>query len=138
MSKENGASRRMKATRGRDNPRELAIRRVLHAQGLRYRTHFPVPGMPRRSVDIAFTRGRIAIFLDGCFWHGCPLHATHPATNADYWLPKLARNVERDRETDRALVEAGWTVLRFWEHDATDSVIATIVSVVSGRGGRRS
>lgn len=133
MTTESSASRRMRATKGRDNPRERAIRSSLHAQGLRYRKHFPVPGLPRRTIDLAFTRHRIAIFLDGCFWHGCPLHGTIPVSNADYWIPKLARNVERDQETNLALLESGWTVLRFWEHEAIGGVVAEVQAAVISR-----
>ena len=83
---------------------------------MRFRVDAPIPGLPRRRADVVFTRARIAVFVDGCFWHGCPEHATHPARNAEWWATKLARNVERDRETDEHLRATGWTVLRFWEH----------------------
>lgn len=73
--------------------------------------------MPRRRADILFPRRRLAIFVDGCFWHSCPLHGTVPRTNNAWWATKLASNVARDRETDRRLFEAGWTVVRFWEHE---------------------
>ena len=72
--------------------------------------------MPRRRADILFTRARIAVFVDGCFWHGCPEHETRPASNATWWAAKLTRNVERDRETDAHLDELGWVVFRVWEH----------------------
>jgi len=87
----------------------------------------------RRRADIVLTRRRIAIFIDGCFWHSCPDHATQPKRNAEYWLPKLRRNVERDRETDVALRTAGWTVLRFWEHESAASVAAQILSACEQR-----
>lgn len=74
-------------------------------------------GLPRRRADIVFSRARIAVFVDGCFWHSCPDHATRPTRNAAWWAEKLAKNVARDRETDAVLISAGWTVLRFWEHD---------------------
>lgn len=112
-----GSRRSMKSNRRRDTKPELAIRTILHASGLRYRVDFaPLGG--RRRADIVFTRAKLAVFIDGCFWHGCPLHATHPKRNSDYWLPKLQRNIERDRETDQQLTLAGWTVLRVWEHEA--------------------
>lgn len=105
----------------RDNAPELLLRRELHAMGLRYRVQLPVPGNRRRSIDIAFTRARLAVFVDGCFWHACPDHGTRPRTNSDWWQWKLKRNVDRDRDTDRLLAEAGWTVLRIWEHEAPRS-----------------
>ncbi len=78
--------------------------------------------MRRRTIDIAFTRARIAVFLDGCFWHGCPEHATRPKANAEWWRVKLEKNMSRDRETTTHLENSGWTVLRFWEHESPDAV----------------
>lgn len=119
----------MQRNRGRDTSPELAVRRVLHAAGLRYRVDFaPLGG--RRRADIVFTRKRIAVFIDGCFWHGCPTHATRPKANADYWGPKLDRNIERDLETTASLQSEGWTVLRFWEHEASTEVAETISKAV--------
>ena len=113
-----GVARSMRGNRRRDTSPELAVRRILHARGLRYRVDYaPLPTMSRRRADIVFTRARLAVFVDGCFWHGCPEHATLPVRNADYWLPKLARNRERDAETDAALAAAGWRVVRVWEHE---------------------
>lgn len=108
---------RMSRQRRRDTAPELALRRELHRRGLRFRVDHPVPGLPRRRADVVLTRARIAVFVDGCFWHGCPVHATWPAENARWWAAKLRRNVERDRETDEHLRALGWTVLRFWEHE---------------------
>jgi len=119
----------MQSNRGRDTSPELAVRQLLHATGLRYRVDFaPLGG--RRRADIVFTRKRVAVFIDGCFWHGCPIHATRPKTNADYWGPKLDRNVERDLETTASLESAGWTVLRFWEHEAPTNVAEAISKAV--------
>ncbi len=119
----------MVANRGRDTTPELAVRRLLHAAGLRYRVDYaPLGG--RRRADIVFTRRRIAAFIDGCFWHGCPEHATAPKTNAGYWGPKLERNTVRDRETDASLLDAGWLVLRFWEHEPATAVADEILHVV--------
>lgn len=119
----------MRGNRRRDTKPELAVRRLIHAAGLRYRVDFaPIGG--RSRADIVFTRARVAIFIDGCFWHGCPIHATYPKRNSDYWLPKLQRNVERDRESDQRLQLAGWTVLRFWEHESPEGVAATIAAEV--------
>lgn len=101
----------------RDTAPEVALRQELHRRGLRFRVEYPLPGLPRRRADIAFTRARIAIFVDGCFWHGCPEHKGKPAANAAWWQAKLERNRARDRETDVHLESEGWTVLRFWEHE---------------------
>ncbi|WP_405724795.1 very short patch repair endonuclease [Streptomyces sp. NBC_01537] len=127
----------------RDTTPELAVRRLLHASGYRYRLHTRVPGMARRTVDISFGRLKIAVFLDGCFWHGCPQHATSPKTNAEWWRTKLNRNMARDQETTKHLIDAGWTVLRFWEHEAPDVVAARVAAVIAqarstGSGGRRT
>ncbi|WP_344087594.1 very short patch repair endonuclease [Luedemannella helvata] len=93
---------------------ELAVRRELHRRGLRFRVNLAkLPGRP----DIAFTRARLAIFIDGCFWHRCPDHGTLPRSNADWWLAKLDRNVERDAEKNRALVDLGWLPIHVWEHE---------------------
>lgn len=116
----------MRSNRGRDTGPERAIRSILHRTGLRYRVDSaPLGG--RRRADIVFTRQRIAVFIDGCFWHSCPIHGTQPRRNADYWTPKLIRNVQRDRETDAMLERARWIVLRFWEHDAPESVADAII-----------
>ncbi|MET9575494.1 very short patch repair endonuclease [Streptomyces massasporeus] len=109
---------------------ELAVRRLLHAAGLRYRVEYPVPGLPRRRIDVAFPRAKVAVLIDGCFWHGCPQHATRPKANAEWWRTKLERNMARDRETTDHLVAAGWTVLRFWEHTTAEEVAATVCAAV--------
>ncbi|GAA2026732.1 hypothetical protein GCM10009839_26560 [Catenulispora yoronensis] len=111
----------------------MAVRRSLYAKGFRYRVHGRIPGMARRTTDIAFLGPRVAIFLDGCFWHGCPEHATSPKSNADWWRTKLDRNMARDRETSDHLASLGWTVLRFWEHEATEDIVDRIVTEVNGR-----
>lgn len=87
--------------------------------------------MPRRSIDICFPRLKVAVFVDGCFWHGCPLHATSPKANADWWRSKLARNQERDAETSAHLRELGWTVLRFWSHESAVDVAERIRATVA-------
>ncbi|WP_435842535.1 very short patch repair endonuclease [Streptomyces collinus] len=112
-----GVSARMSRQASKDTAVELAVRRLLHAAGLRYRVEYPVPGLPRRRIDVAFPRAKVAVLIDGCFWHGCPQHATRPKANAEWWRTKLERNMARDRETTEHLVAAGWTVLRFWEHE---------------------
>lgn len=107
----------MRRFRSRDTKPELAVRRYLHAAGFRYRVHVAVPEHPRRTIDIAFSRQKVAVFIDGCYWHACPQHGRVPATNSTWWAEKLRRNVERDQETDAALERNGWTVMRFWEHE---------------------
>jgi DNA mismatch endonuclease (patch repair protein) len=120
----------MKANKGRDTRPELAIRRLLHAAGLRYRVNMrPMPEL-RRTADIVFTRAKVAVFIDGCFWHGCPEHYQRPLANREYWDDKVLKNSERDAETSAALAEAQWTVLRFWEHEQPASVVVTIASNV--------
>lgn len=119
----------MKANRRRDTRPERAVRSILHASGLRYRVDFaPLGG--RRRADIVFTRAKLAVFIDGCFWHSCPLHATYPKRNSAYWLPKLKRNIERDGETDQQLHSAGWTVLRIWEHESAAEAADRIEAIV--------
>lgn len=107
----------MTSNRGRDTKPELALRRRLHARGLRYRVDAPPLATARRRADIVFVSARVAVFVDGCFWHRCPIHGTLPMSNRDYWQPKLDRNAERDRETDGLLKAAGWLVIRVWEHE---------------------
>lgn len=97
----------------------MQLRRDLHRRGLRFRVNYP--GLPGRP-DIVLTRAKIAVFVDGCFWHACPVHGSLPKNNRGWWESKLARNVERDREKDRALEELGWTPLHYWEHDDVDEV----------------
>ena len=108
---------RMRAQKRRDTGAEIALRRELHRRGLPYRVDVaPIPGL-RRRADIVFTRSRTAVFIDGCYWHGCPDHATRPRANADWWAVKLDANVARDRDTDQRLAAAGWLVIRAWEHE---------------------
>lgn len=126
----------MLANRRRDTKPELTIRRLLHARGLRFRVDYRVLSNARTRADIAFTRPRVAVFIDGCFWHGCPVHATQPKRNADYWGPKLARNRERDAEATALLENHHWQVLRFWEHEQPIAVAEEIERVV--RSGQSS
>lgn len=107
-------SRQMKRMPRRDTGPELALRRELHRRGLRFRTDYrEIAGRP----DLAFTRARLAVFVDGCFWHRCPQHGTQPKNNAPWWTAKLEANVSRDRRQDRELMDRGWTVVRVWEHE---------------------
>ncbi len=123
-------SRRMSQQATRDTEPELALRRRLHADGFRFRVDLaPIPGF-RRKADIVFTRRKIAVFVDGCFWHRCPEHGTMPASNAEWWAAKLGRNVERDEETNQRLAEAGWKVLRVWEHERVDEAVRRVETVV--------
>jgi DNA mismatch endonuclease (patch repair protein) len=105
---------------------------------MRYRVEYPVPGMARRRLDMAFTRAKVAVLIDGCFWHGCPEHATQPKANAEWWRQKLDRNMARDRETTEHLVAQGWTVLRFWEHEAPAAVAAQVAAAVEQRRTERT
>lgn len=114
----------------RDTEPELALRRALHAAGYRFRVCLPVPGMSRRSIDIAFTRKRIAVFVDGCFWHDCPEHGELPRANQEWWREKLSRNTERDAQTTSHLSAQGWTVLRLWEHTPVGEMVDQIVRAV--------
>lgn len=121
-------ARQFARQRVRDTSPELALRRELHSRGLRYRVHLRFES--RRVVDIAFIRPKVAVFVDGCFWHRCQTHKNYPSTNSDFWRLKLDSNVERDRDTDRRLREAGWVVIRVWEHEdpveAADRIEETV------------
>ena len=109
-------SRKMSTLARRDTKPELLLRSELHRRGMRFRVQMKVPGNNRRTVDIAFTRVRLAVYVDGCFWHGCPEHHVRPKANSDWWHWKIERNQARDRDTDKALQSLGWTVIRVWEH----------------------
>jgi DNA mismatch endonuclease, patch repair protein len=120
----------MQGNRSRDTSPELAVRRLLHAAGLRYRVAFrPLPNL-RRTADIVFTKPRIAVFIDGCYWHACPRHGTSAKSNSRYWSAKLAQNVARDADTTARLRDAGWTVLRFWEHEDSAEVASKVIAAV--------
>ncbi|MFT4219340.1 MAG: very short patch repair endonuclease [Microbacterium sp.] len=128
--------RSMLGNRSRDTTPELAVRRRLHALGYRYRVDVrPEPAI-RRRADVVFTRQRVAVFIDGCFWHQCPEHFRMPAANREYWSAKIERNHERDAETSARLAEAGWTVLRFWEHEPVDEIVERIADAVARRRPR--
>jgi DNA mismatch endonuclease (patch repair protein) len=127
--------RRMQSQRRRDTAPELGLRSVLHGRGFRYRLHLPiVPGAPLRRVDIVFRKARVAVFVDGCFWHGCEKHAdTPPTANRWYWPDKIAANRARDRDTDQRLMACGWTVIRVWEHESPTTAADRIGEVVRAR-----
>lgn len=123
----------MQGNRGHDTKAELAVRRLVHAAGLRYRVNArPEPDL-RRTADLLFTRARVAVFIDGCYWHGCPEHLRMPTKNQDYWRGKIGRNQTRDLETTSRLEERGWLVLRFWEHEPPDRVAERVAQVVRNR-----
>ena len=116
----------MQSNRGRNTTPEVAVRSALHRAGFRFRIHYRALNGVRGDIDVAFPRQRLAVFIDGCFWHGCPTHATRPATNVDWWREKLDGNIRRDVGTNAALKEAGWTVLRFWEHVPAAEVVKAV------------
>lgn len=124
-------ARRMSLQAQRDTRPELAIRSMLHAAGLRYRVSYPVPELSRCSIDIAFTRRKLAVFVDGCFWHACPEHGTRPKANAGRWAAKLAANQSRDRWVDAKLGEHDWRVLRIWEHEDVSAAFSRILFYIS-------
>lgn len=125
--------RSMLGNRNRDTSPERALRSLVHAAGLRYRVAAkPLPGM-RRTADLVFRPARVAVFVDGCFWHGCPEHFVPPKTNPEYWREKIGRNVQRDRDTDARLAEAGWLVLRFWEHEHAEACSHVVCETVAAR-----
>ena len=125
----------MQVTRRRDTPGELALRSALHALGLRYRVDTTLP-QTRRRADIAFGRSRVVVFVDGCFWHGCPEHGTWPKANADWWRAKITANVARDRDTDARLRKGGWGVLRFWAHEDMEVAAKRVAKIVLKRQQR--
>ncbi|WP_268968304.1 very short patch repair endonuclease [Tomitella gaofuii] len=127
-----GRSRNMAAIRRTDTKPEVQVRCALHRAGFRFRKDLPVVTRGRRArPDIAFTRQRLAVFIDGCFWHCCPEHGRSPTINTGYWSPKLARNVERDKLQTEALVADGWVVLRIWEHVSVEAAFREIADEVS-------
>lgn len=126
-------SARMSRVRQMDTKPEVALRRALHASGLRYRVQIPVLNKPRRTADIVFTRRRVAIFVDGCFWHGCPIHGTQPKTNGAFWREKIEANIERDADTTRRLEALGWLVVRIWEHEPVERALAAVELALSER-----
>ena len=128
-----GVRRRMQLQRERDTIPELALRRELHRRGRRYRVDVPIVPGTRRRVDIVFGRARVAVFVDGCFWHGCLEHGTRPGAHSEWWTAKLELNRLRDERNDADLARAGWRVLRIWEHESVDEAARRVqVAVRSG------
>jgi DNA mismatch endonuclease (patch repair protein) len=128
----------MQTTRRRDTIAEVALRKLLHTRGLRFRIDRAVLPGARRRADIVFVTARVAVFVDGCFWHSCPRHRTAPKANAAWWADKLLANRRRDAATNRQLRRAGWFVLRVWEHEAPTEAAARIARVVRARRRRSS
>ncbi|MFD7835891.1 very short patch repair endonuclease [Streptomyces sp. NPDC059761] len=124
---------RMSRQKSKNTGIEMALRSALHAAGLRYRVHRrPVKGV-RREADIVFGPARVAVFVDGCFWHGCPVHATWPRRNAEFWRAKIEGNRARDHDTDRRLAESGWLAVRVWEHETVEEAAARVDGIVRAR-----
>lgn len=123
----------MQANRSRDTAPELEIRSRLHRRGIRFRVAArPLPDL-RRTADIVHRLSKVAVFVDGCFWHGCPDHYTAPRTNGAYWIPKIETNVRRDRDTDAVLAAAGWLVIRIWEHDDPARAVTRVARAIARR-----
>jgi DNA mismatch endonuclease (patch repair protein) len=123
----------MRSNRSRDTRPELALRCAVHALGLRYRVAArPLPQI-RRTADLVFTRAKVAVFLDGCFWHGCPEHHRAPTANSSYWSAKVARNRTRDLEVDALLISVGWNVVRVWEHEDPAGAARRVAEIVRSR-----
>jgi DNA mismatch endonuclease (patch repair protein) len=126
----------MQANRSRDTAPELALRRAVHALGLRYRVAArPLPAV-RRTADLVFSKAKVAVFMDGCFWHGCPVHHTVAVRNGQYWADKVERNRRRDSDTDQRLAAEGWVALRVWEHEAPEEAAQRVRAVVEERRPR--
>lgn len=128
--------RRLVRQRRSDTTVELRLRQLLHRAGLRYFVDRPLREFPRVRPDVVFPRPRIAVFVDGCFWHACPQHGTAPKNNAAWWSAKLAANVERDRRIAAMLTERGWLVLRFWEHELPEAMARMVFDAVKSRRGQ--
>ncbi|ALG13357.1 very short patch repair endonuclease [Kibdelosporangium phytohabitans] len=126
-------SKRMSKQKSRNTQVEVELRKALFAAGLRYRIHVrPIPGV-RREADIVFRSARVAVFVDGCFWHGCPQHATWPKNNAAFWRTKIETNRRRDTDTDARLDEAGWLSVRVWEHEPVRAAAERVREIVQVR-----
>lgn len=120
----------MKSQKRVDTVVEVAVRSRLHRLGLRFRVDYRPVETSRARADIVFVRARIAVFIDGCFWHGCPIHATQPRANADWWRTKLEGNIARDTRTNVLLAGSGWKVLRYWEHEDPDGIATAVAAEV--------
>ena len=132
------ASRRMKSVGQRNTAAEMEIRCRLHAKGLRYRVDHLVSKKPRRTADMAFTKAHVAVFIDGCFWHGCAEHGTSSKSNAKFWREKIETNQKRDVDTNKRLKAAGWEVIRIWEHEDPEKSASKIARAVRERSAHYS
>ncbi|MDJ0106334.1 very short patch repair endonuclease [Rhodococcus erythropolis] len=128
----------MQANRSRDTKPELRVRQIVHSLGLRYRVAARPLKDRRFTADLVFTRARVAVFVDGCFWHACPEHYRLPKTNRDYWAKKTAVNQAHDRQVIASLVDAGWIAMRFWEHENPTEVAHAIKRQVDSRSQSRT
>ncbi len=127
------AKNRMESTRRRDTAPEVALRTALHRMGLRYRVDRKPLLDLRRRADVVFSSARVVVYVDGCFWHGCPSHATWPKENAEFWRNKIEANRRRDADTDRRLADAGWLVVRVWEHEDPNEAAERVARAVRSR-----
>lgn len=127
------ARQRMQATRSRDTRPEILLRRQLHGRGLRFRVNRLVIPSLRRRADLVFGPAKVAVFVDGCYWHGCPQHMVWPKENASWWREKIATTKRRDADTDQRLVAAGWICIRVWEHEDTLAAADRIEMIVRAR-----
>ena len=123
----------MQKVRTRDTAAEMKLRRELYKLGLRYRVDVRPLKNVRRTADVVFRSARVAVFVDGCFWHSCPVHGNTPKTNRNWWAKKLARTRYRDADTDARLEAAGWIVVRIWEHEASATIAPRIYELVKSR-----
>lgn len=129
--------RSMQSNRSKDTSPERRLRSALHQRGFRFRKHVQVLQGRRGKPDVIFPRQKVAVFVDGCFWHGCPTHGTTPKTHTEYWGEKIERNRRLDTEVDASLIAQGWTVLRFWEHEPSEvmaEAVARVLKIQRGRG----
>jgi len=124
----------MAKVRQKGTDAEVALRQEMYRIGLRYRVDYEVLRKPRRAADVAFPGRKIAVFVDGCFWHGCPEHATWPKQNAEFWREKIEANRRRDADTNDRLRSLGWTVLRFWSHESPTEAARTVAHMVAEAG----
>ncbi|GAA4205776.1 very short patch repair endonuclease [Microbispora amethystogenes] len=129
-----GRSRNMRANRRVNTKPEMALRSALHRLGYRYRKDLRIDaGNVKVRPDIVFTARKVAVFVDGCFWHVCPEHGRQPTTNEWYWAPKLRRNIDRDQRVNAALSDAGWQVVRLWEHESLSAAVEVVIAALRSR-----
>jgi DNA mismatch endonuclease, patch repair protein len=127
--------RSMQGNRGGKTKPEIALRSALHRNGFRFKIGSRLIPGTRRTADIAFTTEKVAVFVDGCFWHGCAMHGHIPLRNESFWSAKIIRNKQRDAEVDQSLIEAGWAVIRVWEHESIDDALRVVATRIRERRG---